>query len=453
MCRMLIMILLIFLVTGMTAIFLPAAQINESLDMPDEARQIYLNADFQDLPLSGLGQRIVHIRFAWHYQEKIVYKRLSVLYQECKNAAESRDCEKEYMAWYEAGKQKDIMQVRWQREFTSWKSNWLSRLSIPNLPDASSGRVDIQGEAKKEYDLYIKWRGANGYQERLDAINVIVQDEQNRLGITIGSEMSVEQETQMALAYLKQFWAQTSLAEEYMCLYLISVLGKTPVDCFSWRHNGTVGNDIANQNNDMPIVTVSLVPSRFFRVGETLEVFVSVVELDGKVLSGTSVLINSQDFPEETKEYLTDHQGFARAVLKHEEKERTEYFYTIYTRGTARTIKIPVMDVEALSKRLEAIPINGFDIFNLVEGNKQADIKVSRNEVGWVLEVTSQPGWENRDFVVDRLKLLGFTAETESSKETSFQYTVGDREKTLDILIQTVKILEWIKTGEKEYGT
>lgn len=450
MCRILIIILLIFPITSMATIFLPAAQINEFLGMPDEARQISLNADFQDLPLSGLGQRIVLTRFAWHYQEKIVYKRLYVLYQKCKNAAESRDCEKEYMVWYEARKQKDILQVRWQREYTSWKSNWLTRLSIPNLPDASSGLVDIQGEAKKEYDLYIKWRDANGYQERLDAINVIVQDEQNRLGITIGLEMSVEQETQMALPYLKQFWAQTSLAEEYMCRYLISVLGKIPVDCFSWRQNGTVGNYIANQNNDMPIVTVSLVPSRFFRLGETLEVFVSVVESDGKVLSGTSVLINSQDFPEETKEYLTDHQGFARAVLKHEEKERTEYFYTIYTRGTARTIKIPVIDVEALSVRLEAIPINGFDIFNFVEGNKQADIKVSRSEEGWVLEVTSQPDWENRDFVVDRLKSLGFTAETESSKKTSFQYVARDKDITLDILIQTVKILEWIKTVGKE---
>ncbi|MCK4336391.1 MAG: hypothetical protein KAX11_00520, partial [Candidatus Aminicenantes bacterium] len=256
----------------------------------------------------------------------------------------------------------------------------------------------------------------------------------------------------MAMPYLKQFWAQTSLAEEYMCRYLISVLGKIHVDCFSWRQNGTVGNDIANQNNDMPIITVSLVPSRFFRLGETLEIFVSVVESDGKILSGTSVLISPQDFPEETKEYLTDHQGFARAVLKHEEKELTEYFYTIYTRGTARTIKIPVMDVEALGIRLEAIPINGFYTFNFAEGNKQADIKVSRSEDGWILEVTSQPAWENRDFVVDRLKSLGFTAETESSKETSFQYTVGDREKTLNILIQTVKILEWIKTGEKEYG-
>jgi hypothetical protein len=420
--------------------------------MPDEARQIYLDADFQDLPLSGLGQRIVLTWFEWHYQEKIVYKLLNVLYQECKNAAESRDCENEYMAWYEAGKQKDLLQIRWQREFTSWKSNWLTRLSIPNLPDASSGRVDIQGEAKKEYDLFIKWRDANGYLERLDAINVILRDDQNRLGFTIGSEMSVEQETQMALPYLKQFWAQTSLAEEYMCRYLISVLGKIPVECFSWRQNGTVGNDIANQNNDMPIVTVSIVPSCFFRLGETLELFVSVVELDGKVLSGTSVLINSQDFPEETKEYLTDHRGFARADLKHEEKERTEYFYTIYTRGTARTIKIPVIDVEVLIVRLEAIPINGFDTFNFFDGNKQADIKVSRSEDGWILEVTSQPSWENWDFVVGQLKSVGFKAEKQSSKETYFQYVAGDKDITLDILIKTVKILEWIKTGGKEYG-
>jgi len=308
------------------------------------------------------------------------------------------------------------------------------------------------GEAKKEYDLYIKWRDANGYQEHLDDINVIVQDDENRLGIKIGSEMSVEQETQMALSYLKQFWAQTSLEEEYMCRYLISVLGKIPVDCFFWRQNGTVENDIANQNNDIPIVTVNLVPSRFFRLGETLEVFVSVLESDGKVLSGTSVIISSQDFPEETKEYLTDHQGFARAILKHEEKERTEYFYTIYTRGTARTIKIPVMDVDALSERLEAIPINGFDTFNFFTENKHADIHVSRSKDGWILEVISKPGWENRDFVIDRLKSLGFTAETEPSKKISFQYIAWDKEITLDILIQTVKILEWIKTEGEEYG-
>ena len=187
-----------------------------------------------------------------------------------------------------------------------------------------------------------------------------------------------------------------------------------------------------------------MVPNRFFRLGETLEVFIQVIEPEGKIISGTSVLIGLQDFPEEAREYLTDNQGVARAVLKHDEKDRTEYFYTVYTHGTKKSFKIPVMDLKTLRQKLRVIPSDSQEYFDLIEEKKQANIGVLRSENEWIFIITPLPVWENKDFIMNRLKSVGYENDIEESEEDSLFYRALGEENALDILIQTVKILEWI---------
>jgi len=448
--RLSVLMVAFFLLNGIQGVIPTASYADEILDIPDEALTIFQDTEFRNMPLSGMGQRVVKSRFALYYQEKIICIRMSLLYEECEKNLENRDCEKEYMALFNAGKKKDNLRSLWQREYTSWRSNWLTRLGIPNLPDVSTGQVDVRGEAKKEYDLYVKWRDANDYLGRLNSIQKTVKDKRTELDVAQESRISAEQKIQEAQLHLNRLWAQISLEEEYMCRYMISILGKIPSDCFVWRKKVVDDHTFVSEKEDPPKISISLVPKYFFRPGETLEVFVRVIEPDGKIISGTSVLIGPRDFPEEVKEYLTDYRGIARAVLKHDEKDRTEYFYTAYIHGTAISFHIPVMDLKSLRQKLNAIPAEGQESFALIDEKKHANIQVHRSKNEWTFKVTPHPVWENRDFITDKLKSAGYANDIEESGDTSLFLKVQGEENALDLLIQTVKTLEWIVTEEEK---
>ena len=83
----------------------------QSVAMSPDALQLVMDFPAQVRPLSFLGRKAVLARFALFYQEKIVEPQAKKVYQECKESETSRDCEKEYMALYQAEKKRNEYKI------------------------------------------------------------------------------------------------------------------------------------------------------------------------------------------------------------------------------------------------------------------------------------------------------------------------------------------------------
>ena len=426
-------------------ILLPAfGQDVEAVELPEEARALYSQADFSESPLSELGKRMVLTRFALYFQELIVVKEYYGAYQECEKSPETLDCEKEYMAWYNSKNKMEEYRRYWRDAYVTWRSNWLTRLGIPNLPDSAGGTVDISRENREELELYEKWRDANGYEGRAAQVDGQRLARLSQWGLTDIEDLSIDQARQYALFRLQNEWLRYTLEEEFMCRYLISVLGKNPVECLSWRTQGIEAEPAEQSQEPTSEIAISVFPNHFIREGDWVNVIVSVVDEDGRIITGTSVHLVPEGSFEDSQEFYTNNQGIAVIPLSHDQEGKDKYTFQIYSQGVSRPIEIPVISPESLKMRLEDIVMGESDTFTF-QPEFDRDIRVFRIQDGWRFEVEIQEGWANRDDIIQLFLEKDYGKMEEQTEKLVYQFVAYDIQKALDILIETKKILELVE--------
>ncbi|MFC2158856.1 hypothetical protein ACFLT9_13570 [Acidobacteriota bacterium] len=423
---------------------LNAGQDKESIDMPEEAREIYSRVDLNETTLTELGKRAVLTRFALYFQEMVTVKEYQNAFKACEQSPESRDCEREYMAWFNAKNKLEEYRRYWRDAYVIWHSNWLTRMGIPNLPDSSSGTVDLKGENKKEYDLFQKWMNANGYQEKIDTFRGERLAQLSQFGVDKEADLTIDQARQFAPELLKYMWNHHMVDEEFICRYLISVLGKNPVECLTWRSQGMETLSVERVPEVSSEISITIFPDHFIREGDWVNVIVSVVDVDGRIVSGTSVHLISEGSFEDSQEFYTNSQGIAVIPLSHNQEETEAYIYQIYAQGISQKIEIPVISQESIKIRLEEIVLDESDTFTFQPGFSR-DIKVTRTQEGWKLVVQIQEDWTNWDFIIQRLLEIDY-GEMEGQEDMMvYQFVAYDSQKAMDVLIDTKKILELVE--------
>ncbi len=214
----------------------------------------------------------------------------------------------------------------------------------------------------------------------------------------------------------------------------------------------TVPLSAGHSLEDPPKISISVVPGVFFKLGETVDIFVHVEETDGKIISGTSVNIVPQNYPEDAWEVLTDAEGTAQSVLKHDDSKKEEYIYSIYVCGTDRIIKIPILHLDAIKKQIKAIPVEEESVLSLAALKNLAEIRIQHKEESWGLQIfLGSPQQDNRD-LIGRLKAWGPLKKIKSDTGAAYSLEVPNENDLLINLIQAIKILSQIGPSVHEPG-
>ncbi|MCJ7681671.1 MAG: hypothetical protein MUP70_13155, partial [Candidatus Aminicenantes bacterium] len=393
-------------------------------------------------PLSFLGQKAVLSRFALYYQENISHPQAQKKYQECRESESSRDCEKEYMAWFNAGKKRDEFRIALQNSEVDWLSSWLTRMGIPTLPDVSSGEVDIQGESKKDYELFLKWRDANGYSSRTKELDNLQAALYLHAGIEEKTNATAEQSERIAAAILEIYWKKASLQEEYMCRFLLTVLGKNPMECLEWRSRGIPVEPASKDQKQSPDVIVALYPRQFFKLDDVVELYVRVIEPDDRIVSGTSVHLVSEGKPEDSEEHLTNSEGITKITFIHRDESVRIYSYIIYTRGLSKEITIPVITRTSLKSRLENISIGEGTIHPYGEDEEEL-LTVARIGNGWQIDIVTYDDWISIDEVNARLQELAMREVRKVGRSRRFRLIMPEVDAAVEALIQLKILLDY----------
>ncbi|MBU4203823.1 MAG: hypothetical protein KKD59_07730 [Acidobacteria bacterium] len=419
-----------------------ADNLTNSVSMPPEALQMVQALQTESHPLSLLGQKAVLSRFALYYQENISHPLAQKKYQECKESESSRDCETEYMAWFNTGKKRDEYRIALQNAEVDWFSSWLSRMGIPTLPDVSSGEVDIQGESKKDYDLFLKWRDANGYSSRTKELGNLEAALYLHAGIEEQTDPTPEQAFRIAATLLEIYWKKASLQEEYMCRFLLTVLGKNPLECLEWRSRGIPVEPARKDRKQSPDVIVALYPRQFSRPADVVELYVRVIEPDDRIVAGTSVHLVPNGNPEDSEEYLTDSEGIAKITFIHRDAAVRSYSYTIYTRGMSKEITIPVITAEVLKSQLENMTDGGGSVHPYGEDEEEL-LTAARVVNGWQIDIVTYDDWVGIEEINTRLQELAMREVRKVGRSRRFRLTLPESDAAAQALIQLKIMLDF----------